>query len=158
MTSGQLVTKEGLKRLNDALNDLKNIQRPSVIQDIAEARSHGDLKENSEYTAAKEKQALIEGKINELEQLIMNAEPFEPSAVVNVNEVRFGAKCILVGVDIKEEKHIQIVSSMEADISKGLIAIDAPIAKVLLGKHLNDKVEIMSRGVKQAFKISKIQY
>ncbi len=92
------------------------------------------------------------------QQLIMNAEPFEPSAVVNTNEVRFGAKCILVGVDIKEEKHIQIVSSMEADISKGLIAIDAPIAKVLLVKNLNDKVEIMSRGVKQAFKISKIQY
>jgi transcription elongation factor GreA len=153
-----LITKEGLERLHNELHDLKNIHRPSVINDIAEARSHGDLKENSEYVAAKEKQALIEGKINELEQFISIAEPFDPSDISDKNEVRFGAKCKLIGVEIKEVKNLQIVSPFEADLAKGLVAIDAPVAKILLGKRVNSVVEIMSKGKKQEFEISNIEY
>ena len=159
MKSGQnLITRDGLNHLNAELENLKNIQRPLVIQDIAEARSHGDLKENSEYTAAKEKQALIEGKINELEQFILVAEVFEPTSVQDKSEIRFGAKCVLISADKKEEKRLQIVSPFEADLSKGLVAIDAPVTKILLGKKLGDVVEMMSKGKKQEFTIQDIKY
>ena len=159
MTKTQnLITKEGLKKLKNTIENLKNIERPLVIKDIAEARSHGDLKENSEYVSAKEKQAFIEGKIHEYEQLLASVEPFNSSTVVNKDEIRFGAKCILESVEGSETKHIQIVSSFEADFSKGLIAIDAPVAKILLGKKLNEEVEMLSKGKKQHFKIKKITY
>jgi transcription elongation factor GreA len=157
-TSSNLITKEGLKRLNLELERLKNEERPKVISDIAEARSHGDLKENSEYVSAKEKQAYIEGRINELEQIIANADPFDPDLTPNKNEIRFGAKCLLISQDAGEEKSIQIVSPFEADLTKGLIAIDAPVAKELLGKSVGDVVKLMSKGKKVDFEVKKIDY
>jgi transcription elongation factor GreA len=157
-TSSNLITKEGLKRLNLELERLKNEERPKVINDIAEARSHGDLKENSEYVSAKEKQAYIEGRINELEQIIANADPFDPDLTPNKNEIRFGAKCLLISHDAGEEKSIQIVSPFEADLTKGLIAIDAPVAKELLGKGVGDVVKLMSKGKKVDFEVKKIDY
>lgn len=156
--NNNLITKQGLENLNALLNDLKNNQRPAVINDIAEARSHGDLKENSEYVSAKEKQALIEGKINELEQFISTAEPFDPDDIIDRTEVRFGAKCKLISVEGDEVKNLQIVSPFEADLSLGLVAIDAPVAKILLGKKLNEEVEMISKGKKLNFKITEIGY
>jgi transcription elongation factor GreA len=156
-TSSNLITKEGLRRLNEELDRLKNEERPKVINDIAEARSHGDLKENSEYVSAKEKQAYIEGRINELEQIIANADPFDPETAPNKNEIRFGAKCLLTS-ELGEEKSIQIVSPFEADLNKGLIAIDAPVARELLGKTVGDVVKIMSKGKKIDFEVMKIEY
>ena len=155
--SSNLITQEGLKRLNEELERLKNEERPKVISDIAEARSHGDLKENSEYVSAKEKQAYIEGRINELEQIIANADPFDPELAPNKDEIRFGAKCFLKS-DTGEEKSIQIVSPFEADLNKGLIAIDAPVARELLGKGIGDVVQIMSKGKKVDFEIKKVEY
>lgn len=152
-----LITKAGIRSLNAELEELKNVQRPSVISDIAEARSHGDLRENSEYAAAKERQVLIETRINELEQLLQTVEPFEASSIADKTEIRFGAKCVLVA-ESKESKEIQIVSPFEADITKGLIAIDAPVAKALLGKKVGDVVEMASKGKKHPFKITKISY
>jgi transcription elongation factor GreA len=158
MTTSNLVTLEGLKRLNAELERLKNEERPKVIADIAEARSHGDLKENSEYTAAKEKQAYIEGRINELEQLIANADPFDPAMVTDKTEIRFGAKCQLISEDGKEEKMLQIVSPFESDLTKGLVAIDAPIAQNLLGKRVGQEVMLMSKGKKVVFEVKKVEY
>ena len=156
--SQNLITEAGLKLLNDELENLRNVERPAVIADIAEARSHGDLRENSEYASAKEKQVFIEGRIAELESLMSRVEKFDPKTVANKKEVRFGAKIELTSTETKDKKHIQIVSPYEADLSQGLVAIDAPVAKVLLGKEVGDKVEMFSKGIKQEFKIKSVEY
>jgi transcription elongation factor GreA len=156
-TQNNLITRAGLKLLNEEIEILKNVERPKVILDISEARSHGDLKENSEYTSAKEKQALIEGRINELEQIIASVDVFEPSSVINNKEIRFGAKCLLIDSE-KKEKIIQIVSQFEANFSKGLVAIDAPFAKALLGKKEGELIEISMKNEIHKFQVKKVEY
>lgn len=156
MAYSNLITKTGLKLLNEELENLK-LERPKVSLDIAEARSHGDLKENSEYTAAKEKQAMIEGRINELEQIIASVNVFEVSTVINKKEIRFGAICVLLDSN-KKEKKIQVVSEFEANFAKGLVSIEAPFAKALLGKHEGEVVQISMKGELQEFKIKSVDY
>ena len=152
-----LITKEGFKKLQVELETLKSVERPKVIEDIAEARSHGDLRENSEYAAAKEKQVFIENRIAELESLTSELVIFEPETVANKKEIRFGAICTIEDSS-KEKKKIQIVSPHEADFSNGLVAIDAPFAKALLGKEEGETFEAMTKGKKQIMKIIKVQY
>lgn len=156
--SNLLLTREGVSLLNKELENLKNIERPKVIQDIAEARSHGDLRENSEYTSAKEKQALIEGRINELESLLSSASVFDPETIANKKEIRFGANCVLINLKTKKKKDIRIVSTFEADIKNGLISIEAPFAKALLGKMQDEVVTVMVGEEEQDFKISSVAY
>jgi transcription elongation factor GreA len=156
--SQNFITKEGLERLNAELEKLKDVERPAVISDISTAREHGDLRENSEYASAKEKQILIEGRINELQQIISTVEVFYPNQVLDKKEIRFGAKCKLVSISTQEEKAIQIVSPFEANLAMGLIAIDAPVAKSLLGKRVGDILTMISKGKKQEFQIKEIQY
>lgn len=158
MSNSKLLTTAGANLLNAELEKLKNIERPAVIQDIAEARSHGDLRENSEYAAAKEKQVLIEGRINEIERIFSTVEIFDPINVLNKKEIRFGATCLLINEKMNKELKIQIVSAFEANFDKALISIEAPFAKGLLGKEEGETAEISMAGKMQEFKIVKVSY
>lgn len=135
----QLITKKGFEKLEKELENLKNIERPKVISDIAEARSHGDLKENSEYTAAKEKQRYIESKINELEIIIASIDVFDPILVEDKTKVRFGAFARCNNITDDKEIEFQIVSDLEADFGNHLISVTSAFGASILGKQKGDK-------------------
>lgn len=156
MSGKILLTASGIERFTKKLENLKNIERPQVIEDIALARSYGDLKENSEYTAAKEKQVLIEGSIAELENILSNYQVFDSSVVANKSEVRFGAFC-----EIENNGKItkfQLVSPFEADYDNGLLGTNSPFGKSLLGKKEGDIVEVQTGDGPQKFKICSVKY
>lgn len=151
------ITSEGIKRMNDELTKLKNSDRPRIIQAIAEAKEQGDLSENAEYTAAKEEQGMIEGRISDLESKIALAEVIEPSEIVS-DKVQFGATVTLVDVESEETKRYRIVGDFESDISKGNISIFSPLANAMLGKKVGDEVESQTpRGVRY-YEVKKIDY
>jgi transcription elongation factor GreA len=129
------MTARGAERLKQELHSLKTVDRPRVINAIAEARAHGDLKENAEYHAAKEQQGFIEGRIAEIEQHLAGAEVIEPARLVGHTKVVFGATVELLNVDNEQQVRYQIVGDLEADISLGLISISSPIARALIGKE-----------------------
>lgn len=135
------VTKQGFEKLEAELKNLKSVERPAVIQAIAEAREHGDLSENAEYHAAREQQSFIEGRIQELEAVLGKAQVIDPSTFSG-NTVKFGATVQVVDEDTDEEKTLQIVGEYESDSDSGKISIGAPIAKALIGKSVGDSVEI----------------
>lgn len=135
------VTKDGFDKLEAELKDLKSVQRPAVIEAIAEAREHGDLSENAEYHAAREQQSFIEGRIQELEAVIGRAQVIDPSSMSG-DTVKFGATVTIVNEDTDEESTYQIVGDYEADLEARKISISSPIAKGLIGKSEGDSVVI----------------
>lgn len=135
------ITRAGLTRLEDELRNLKSVERPNVIKAIAEARAHGDLSENAEYHAARERQSFIEGRILELEACISRADVIE-IAEMDGETVKFGATVKVVDEETDEEATYQIVGEYEANLEAGLISITAPIARGMIGKKVGDSVEV----------------
>jgi transcription elongation factor GreA len=135
------ITIDGFKRMEEEVKRLKSVERPSVIKAIAEAKEHGDLKENAEYHAAREKQSFIEGRILELEDKIARADVIDPRNLKG-SKVMFGAKVKLIDEDNDEEITYHIVGEYEADIKRNLVAITAPVARALIGKNIGDNVEV----------------
>lgn len=151
------LTKAGYEGLNVELKALKESERPAVIKAIAEAREHGDLSENAEYHAAREKQSFIEGRIKELEGLIGRADVIDP-AKMSGNMIRFGATVQIVDEDTDEEKIFQIVGEAEADIDSGRLNMRSPLARGLIGKEAGDSVEINTPGGGRAYEILSVRY
>ena len=160
MSSRPPITAKGAERLRDELKDLKSVQRPKVIQAIAEAREHGDLKENAEYHAAREQQSFIEGRIQELEGMLSNAEIIDVKMVgANAGKkVVFGATVELYDVNEEKDVSYQIVGDLEADIKQGLIAVSSPIARALIGKEEGDEVEVNAPSGIREYEIVSVQY
>ncbi|GAB6052679.1 transcription elongation factor GreA [Magnetospira thiophila] len=151
------MTRGGLEGLEAELKQLKSVERPDVIKAIAEAREHGDLSENAEYHAARERQSFIEGRIAELEAITSRADVIDPSKLSG-DVVRFGANIDLVDEDTDEEMSFQIVGAHEADVDKGRLSITAPLARSLIGKSLGDSVEVTSPGGTKSYEILKVEY
>ncbi|MDG1281690.1 MAG: transcription elongation factor GreA [Pseudorhodobacter sp.] len=150
------MTRAGNTALDEELKVLKSVERPAVIRAIAEAREHGDLSENAEYHAAREKQSFIEGRIKELEAILSLAEVIDPSKLSGT--VKFGATVTLVDEDTEEEKTYQIVGEPEADLEKGLLNIKSPLARALIGKDEGDTVEVKTPGGQRSYEILSIRY
>ncbi|MBS4075393.1 transcription elongation factor GreA [Ameyamaea chiangmaiensis] len=151
------MTANGLTRLEDELRRLKGTDRPAVIRAIAEARSHGDLSENAEYHAARERQSFIEGRILELEEIVSTAEVIDPSTLSG-DQVKFGAKVKLVDEETDKESAYQIVGMHEADIKQGLLSISSPLAKSLIGKSVGDSVSVPAPGGDRSYEILSVLY
>lgn len=151
------MTAEGFAQLEEELKNLKSVERPNVIAAIAEAREHGDLSENAEYHAAREKQGFIEGRIKELEAVISVAEVIDPKALSG-DVVRFGATVMVVDEDTDEETTYQIVGQHEANLESGKISISSPLARGLIGKTLGDSVEVRTPGGAKAYEILEVEY
>ena len=133
-------TPAGYKRLKDELNHLKTVERQQVIRDISEARDHGDLSENAEYDAAKNRQSFIEGRINHLGDRLTRAEVIDPTQMANLDKVVFGVFVTLSDEDSGEEVVYQLVGEDEADVDAGRVSIAAPLARALLGKEIDDEI------------------
>ena len=151
------LTKKGFLRLEQELKTLKGVERPNVIAAIAEACSHGDLSENAEYSAAKEKQGFIEGRIQELEAVVSRAQIIDP-AEMSGDVIRFGATVSVVDVDTDTENCYQIVGDYEADINDNKISLSSPLAKALIGKEVGDEVVYMAPGGKKTFEVLEVSY
>ena len=151
------ITNEGFEQIEIELKNLKSIERPSIIKSIAEAREHGDLSENAEYHAAKEKQSFIEGRIADLESKISRAEVINTKKLKG-NKVIFGATVTLGDIDSKKNIIYQIVGTEEADVENGKISISSPLAKALLGKKIDDTVEVYSPGGSREYEIEDIKF
>ena len=151
------MTQSGYKALEDEINQLKSVERPSIIKMIAEARAHGDLSENAEYHAAKERQAFIEGRVMELEDQLGRADVIDVSKLTG-GTVKFGATVSLVDEDTDEKKKYQIVGDLEADARKGRISISSPIARALIGKGKGDTVEVAAPGGARSYEILKVEF
>lgn len=152
------LTTQGALRLRAELEELKSVQRPAVIHAIAEARAHGDLKENAEYHAAREQQGFIEGRIKQLEGELSHAQVIDISALDAGSKIVFGATVTLADVESDEEKRYQIVGDLEADIKLGLIAISSPVARALIGKHEGDSIVIEAPGGTREYEIVGVSY
>jgi transcription elongation factor GreA len=151
------MTAEGYARLYEELRHLKNTARPEVIKAIAEAREHGDLSENAEYHAARERQSFIEGRVAELEDKISRAQVIDPAKLTG-DTVKFGATVTVVDEDTDEETTYQIVGESEADVKQGRIAITSPIARALVGKSVGDSVEVATPRGAKAYEILKVAF
>ena len=151
------ITKTGYDALNAEFKTKKEVERPAIIKAIAEAREHGDLSENAEYHAAKEKQGFIEGRIKELESLISRADVIEPSKMSGTT-IRFGATVNLVDEDTDEERTFQIVGEPEADISAGRLNMRSPLARALIGKEEGDSVDVTTPGGKRSYEVLSVRY
>ncbi len=152
------MTVEGANRLQEELDRLKKVDRPRVINSIAEARAHGDLKENAEYHAAREEQGFIEGRIAEIEAKLSNAQIIDITKIDNKGKVIFGATLDLLDVDKDEEKTYQIVGDDEADIKAGKISVNSPIARALIGKKEGDEVSIDTPGGNVSYEILAVKH
>lgn len=150
------LTRAGQQLLDAELRKLKSDERPAIIRAIAEAREHGDLSENAEYHAAREKQSFIEGRIKELESVLSRAEVIDPTKLSGA--VKFGATVTLVDEDTDEERTFQIVGEPEADLEKGLLNLKSPLARALIGKDEGDSVEVQSPGGARSYEILSIRY
>ena len=151
------MTAEGLSRLEDELRTLRVDERPAVIRAIAEARAHGDLSENAEYHAARERQSFIEGRIAELESIVPSAEVIDESKMTG-DQVRFGARVTIVDEESEEEKTYRIIGAYEADMKNGSISISSPLARVLIGRKVGDTVEVPAPGGARSVEITAINY
>ncbi len=151
------ITNNGFEKLELELKNLKTVERPSVIKSIAEAREHGDLSENAEYHAAKEKQSFIEGRIADLENKISRAEVIKTEKLSG-EKVIFGATVTLGDLQNKKKIIYQIVGTEEADVENGKVSISSPLAKALLGKKIDDTVEVYSPGGSREYDIEKIEF
>lgn len=151
------MTGAGYARLEEDLKRLKYVERPAVIQAISEARAHGDLSENAEYHAAKERQGWIEGQILELEDRFSRAEVIDV-AKLEGDTVKFGATVTLIDEDTEQKKTWQIVGDYEADVKAGRISISSPIARALIGKKTGDSVEVAAPGGSRIYEVKKVQF
>jgi transcription elongation factor GreA len=147
------ITLRGAEKLREELRKLKAEDRPAIIRAIAEARSHGDLSENAEYHAAREQQGFIEGRIKEIEQRLANAQVIDPASLPDTGKVVFGATVELAPVDGGPEVSYQIVGDDEADIRRGLVSINSPIARALIGRAAGDEVEVAAPGGARSFEV-----
>jgi transcription elongation factor GreA len=152
------ITVKGAEKLRTELQELKAVQRPAIITAIAEARSHGDLSENAEYAAAKERQSFIEGRIAELERKLGNAQIIDPTALHAEGRCVFGATVDLEDVESGETVTYQIVGDDEADIKEGKISISSPIARALIGKSAGDMAEVQAPGGVREYEILDVKY
>ena len=150
------LTRAGYDALNDELKALKTVERPAVIRAIAEAREHGDLSENAEYHAARERQSFIEGRVKELEGILALAEVIDTSKLSGA--IKFGARVTVLDEDTEEEKTFQLVGEPEADLERGLLNVRSPLARALIGKDEGDSVEVRSPGGEKSYEILRIQY
>lgn len=153
-----LLTAAGAERLRSELKKLKSEDRPNVIKAIAEARAHGDLSENAEYSAAREQQGFIEGRISELEAQLSGAEVIDPASLNANGKVIFGSTLKLYDSDDDTEVSYQIVGDLEADIDRGQISISSPIARALIGKAEGDEVEVKTPGGVRHYEILSVSY
>ena len=152
------ITVNGLEKLKKELDYLKNIKRQEIISAIAEARSHGDLKENAEYHAAKEEQSHSEGRIQEINDAIARANVIDVTKLSNSGKVIFGSTVELYNIETKEKNTYKIVGKDEADLKKNLIFFKSPIGKGLIGKNLNDIIEVNTPAGKKNYKIKNVKY
>lgn len=150
------MTRAGYEVLEQELKTLKSVDRPTVIKAIAEAREHGDLSENAEYHAAREKQSFVEGRIKELESILGRAEVIDTAKLSGA--VKFGATVTIVDEDSDEERTYQIVGEAEADLEKGLLNIKSPLARALIGKDEGDSVEVRTPGGDKGYEILAVKY
>ena len=150
------MTRAGFDQLDEELRVLRSDERPAVIREIAEAREHGDLSENAEYHAAREKQSLLEGRIKELEAIISRAEVIDPTRLSG--SIKFGATVTLVDEDNDEERTYQIVGEAEADLERGLLNMRSPLARALIGKDEGDSVEVVTPGGGKSYEILTIRF
>lgn len=150
------LTSRGFKQLDAELKQLKSVERPAVIRAIAEAREHGDLSENAEYHAAREKQSFIEGRVKELEAIIGLADVIDVAKMSG--GVKFGATVTIVDEDTDEEKTYQIVGEPEANIEMNLLNMKSPIARALIGKEEGDSVEVKAPGGAKGYEILKVEF
>ena len=151
------MTVVGYQTLDEELKRLKTIERPSVIAAIAEARSHGDLSENAEYHAAKERQGWIEGQIAEIEDKIARAQVIDVSKLSG-KQVKFGATVSVVDEDTEEEARYQIVGEHEADVKEGRISLSSPLSRAMIGKEVGEVVEVNTPGGVKAYEILKVEW
>ena len=152
------ITAQGAQRLRAELDQLKSVQRPAVINAIAEARAHGDLKENAEYHAAREQQGFIEGRIKQLESELSHAQVIDVASLNVGDKVVFGANVLLADEESGEEKRYQIVGDLEADIKLGMIAISSPVARAMIGKHSGDSITIEAPAGTREYEIVDVSY
>lgn len=152
------LTLKGAKRLNEELARLKSVERPAIIEAIAEARAQGDLSENAEYEAARERQAFIEGRIKELEGSLSNAQIIDPTTLDAEGRVVFGATVKLENLDTGDIVQYQIVGDLEADIRQNLISISSPVARGLIGKSEGDVVMVRVPSGEREFEILEVEY
>jgi transcription elongation factor GreA len=151
------MTAPGLQRLEDELRHLKSVERPSIIRAIAEARSHGDLSENAEYHAARERQSFIEGRVIELEEIVSAAEVIDPASLSG-DKVLFGAHVKVVDEESEKEAEYQIVGVHEADIKHARLSISSPLSKALIGKKVGDTVSVPAPGGDRTYEILQIRF
>jgi len=152
------LTRRGAEKLREELNRLKSVERHAAIQAIAEARSHGDISENAEYEAAKDKQGFIEGRIAEVESKLAKAQIIDPAALDAGGRVVFGSTVDLEDEDSGQKVTYQIVGDDEADLKQGLISISSPIARALIGKVVGDVAEVQAPGGLRSYEITGVRY
>ncbi len=150
------MTRRGFDALDSELKQLKTVDRPAIIKDIAEARAHGDLSENAEYHAAREKQAFVEGRIKELEGVLSRADVIDTSRLSG--SIKFGATVEIADQDSGEEKTYQIVGEVEANIEAGLLNIRSPLARALIGKEEGDGVDVATPGGQRSYEVLSVRY
>ncbi|MBU6449751.1 MAG: transcription elongation factor GreA [Rhodospirillales bacterium] len=151
------MTAAGLVALEDELRNLKAVERPAIIRAIAEARAHGDLSENAEYHAARERQSFTEGRIAELEEIVSAVEVINPTSLSG-DTVKFGATVLLVDEDTEQEATYQIVGLYEADIKQSKLSVTSPLAKALISKRVGETVAVPAPGGDRSYEILKISY
>jgi transcription elongation factor GreA len=151
------MTAPGLKRLEEELRHLKSVERPSIIRAIAEARSHGDLSENAEYHAARERQSFIEGRVIELEEITSAAEVIDPASLSG-DQIKFGAHIKLVDEETEKEATYQIVGVHEADIKERRLSISSPLAKALIGKKPGDTISVPAPGGDRSYEVLDVRF
>ncbi|KZN64853.1 transcription elongation factor GreA [Pseudoalteromonas luteoviolacea CPMOR-1] len=152
------MTVRGEELLREELNHLKKVVRPKIVADIAEAREHGDLKENAEYHAAREQQGFCEGRIQEIEAKLSTSQVIDVTKMANNGKVIFGSTVTIVNVDTDEEVTYKIVGDDEADIKNNLISVNSPIARGLVGKELDDSVNIQTPNGTVEYEIIEVEY
>lgn len=152
------LTVRGVVKLREELKRLKTVERPAIVKAIAEARAHGDISENAEYNAAKEQQGFLEGRIGEIEHKLANAQVVDVTKLNPGGKVVFGATVKLADADSGDELRYQIVGEDEADSKSGLISVNSPIARALIGKKEGDLVEVAAPGGKREFEILGVEY
>lgn len=152
------MTRQGAERLRAELNELKTVKRPAVIAAIAEARAHGDLKENAEYHAAREQQGFIEGRIKDIEGKLSHAQVIDVASLDAGGKVVFGATVVLLDLNTDEEKTYQIVGVDEADLKHAKISVTSPVARALIGKSEGDEVALEAPGGTHEFEILEVRY
>ena len=152
------MTSEGAEKLAAELENLKKVQRPQVVQAIAEAREHGDLKENAEYHAAREQQGFIEGRIQEIEGKLGYAQIIDITKIPESDKVIFGCSVTIINIETDEEQRYKIVGDDEADIKQGKISYQSPIARALIGKEVGDVVRVITPGGEVEYEIDQVEH